>query len=218
MEMEIWKIMELTSVIEVVGRRLLKLLKERLEVEMLSPNVKTFNILVDALCKEGKIEEAENVIKLMPERDILPDLWTYNSLINGYCLQGEMSKARTIFDSMAFRYLIPDDGLFGLNVVKDAHISLPRCKHKVFSEEGYHRCEAVVSKDERESCWPDDTTYNVLLHGCLKNQQYDDVKMLLVEMDERGYLLGASTLSLLQSQNTAKTLEAKFAYELLGML
>ncbi|GJX41309.1 gag-pol polyprotein, partial [Tanacetum coccineum] len=54
-------------------------------------------------------------------------------------------------------------------------------------------------------------TYNVLLHGCLKNQQYDDVKMPLVEMDERGYLLwsslDSSTLSLLQSRIAAKILD-----------
>ncbi|GJV48366.1 ulp1 protease family, C-terminal catalytic domain-containing protein [Tanacetum coccineum] len=55
--------------------------------EKMSPNVQTFNILVDTFCKDGKIEEAEDAINLMLERGIVPNIVTYSSLLNGYCLQ-----------------------------------------------------------------------------------------------------------------------------------
>nr|GEV91871.1 tetratricopeptide-like helical domain-containing protein [Tanacetum cinerariifolium] len=64
--------------------------------------------LADAFCKEGKIEEAENVVEIMIKRGIVPDIVTYSTLIDGYCLQGEMAKAKTIFDSMVFEGVVPD--------------------------------------------------------------------------------------------------------------
>nr|KAJ0215052.1 hypothetical protein LSAT_V11C300146570 [Lactuca sativa] len=44
-----------------------KLLKE-MEDDRISPSVNTFNILVDALCKEGKVEDANCVINIMIQR------------------------------------------------------------------------------------------------------------------------------------------------------
>ncbi|MFS8031303.1 putative tetratricopeptide-like helical domain superfamily [Helianthus anomalus] len=50
-------------------------------------------------------------------------------------------------------------------------------------------------KMEESGCPPNNVTYSVFLQGCLKNKRYDDVEMLLQEMDGRGYSLDASTLS-----------------------
>ena len=40
-------------------------------------------------------------------------------------------------------------------------------------------------------------TYNVLLKGLLKNGQHDTIEMLLQKMDEQGFSVDASTLSML---------------------
>ncbi|KAJ0672739.1 putative tetratricopeptide-like helical domain superfamily [Helianthus annuus] len=64
---------------------------------------------------------------------------------------------------------------------------------------------------------PDNVTYRVLLQGYLKNQNYDDVEMLLHEMDGRGYSLDASTLSLLIHQIAAGSLD-KSMVQLIGRL
>ncbi|PWA41560.1 pentatricopeptide repeat protein [Artemisia annua] len=50
---------------------------------------------------------------------------------------------------------------------------------------------------EESGCPPDKVTYNVLLQGYLRNKHFDDVEMLLLDMDERGYFLDVSTMSLL---------------------
>ncbi|PWA50504.1 pentatricopeptide repeat protein [Artemisia annua] len=50
---------------------------------------------------------------------------------------------------------------------------------------------------------PDNVTYRVLLQGYLKNQYYDDIEILIHEMDGRRYSLDATTLSLLLDQIAA---------------
>ncbi|KAJ9535105.1 hypothetical protein OSB04_un001817 [Centaurea solstitialis] len=46
-------------------------------------------------------------------------------------------------------------------------------------------------------CVPDGVTYNVLLQGLLNNRQHDMIKMLLEDMEGHGFLVDASTLSML---------------------
>ena len=50
------------------------------------PDVQTFNVLVDTLCKEGMLIKAKEVFDGMIQRGIEPNTVTYNSLIEGYCL------------------------------------------------------------------------------------------------------------------------------------
>ena len=89
---------------------------------------------------------------------------------------------------------------------------------RVFCEDGLPRdAKQLFLKMKESGCLPNAATYNVLLHGYLRNQLYDDIKMLLLEMDERGYLLTASTLSLLQNKIADKTLDSTLL-ELVGKL
>jgi pentatricopeptide repeat protein len=50
----------------------------------INPSVYTLNILVDALCKEGKVKDAKNVIAGMMKEGVRPNVVTYTSLMDGY--------------------------------------------------------------------------------------------------------------------------------------
>lgn len=54
--------------------------------QKITPNVRTFNILVDMHCKEGMVDEAKRVMDIMVQKRIIPDVVTYNSLMDGYYL------------------------------------------------------------------------------------------------------------------------------------
>ncbi|CAL9021690.1 unnamed protein product [Prunus brigantina] len=58
----------------------------RLLNEMVSknifPDVFTFRVLVDTLCKEGMVVEAEGVVEMIIQRDIDPNTVTYTSLMD----------------------------------------------------------------------------------------------------------------------------------------
>ncbi|KAJ0594245.1 putative tetratricopeptide-like helical domain superfamily [Helianthus annuus] len=72
-------------------------------------------------------------------------------------------------------------------------------------------------KMDESGCPPDSVTYNVLLQGYLRNKHFDDVEMLLHEMDGRSYSLDASSLSLLIDQIAAGSLDRRMI-ELIGRL
>ena len=52
----------------------------------ITPDVYTFSVFVDMLCKEGKFANALGLLKIMVQRGVKPDTITYNLLLNGYCL------------------------------------------------------------------------------------------------------------------------------------
>ena len=52
----------------------------------ITPDVITFNALIDSLVKEGKFSEAQELYNEMITRGIDPDTITYNSLIYGLCM------------------------------------------------------------------------------------------------------------------------------------
>ncbi|KAI8543216.1 hypothetical protein RHMOL_Rhmol08G0199900 [Rhododendron molle] len=72
------------------------------------PNVWTFNVLVSALSKLGMLKEAEELIEIMEERDMVSDVVTHRILITRYCLRGWMEEARRIFNAMVDRAVHPD--------------------------------------------------------------------------------------------------------------
>ncbi|KAK9932565.1 hypothetical protein M0R45_019797 [Rubus argutus] len=81
--------------------------------------LRTFTVLVYALCKEGMVVEAKNMV----QRDIEPNAITYNSLMDGYCLRGEMDEARQVFDLMVFKGSM-------VNVRSCSILTNGYCKHK----------------------------------------------------------------------------------------
>ncbi|KAM3309382.1 hypothetical protein P3S67_011126 [Capsicum chacoense] len=52
------------------------------------PDVCTFNMVIDGLCKEGKVEDAEEVMEHMIKKDVEPDIITFNAIMDGYGLRG----------------------------------------------------------------------------------------------------------------------------------
>ena len=53
------------------------------------PDVITFSIMVDALCKEGEIEHAKDLIRSMIQQGQHPNTVTYHALMDGLLLAGK---------------------------------------------------------------------------------------------------------------------------------
>ena len=74
-------------------------------LKTINPDVRTYTILVDALCKEGKVKEAKNTLALMLKAHLKPDVVTYN---NGRLFFNEVKNAKQVFKAMAQRGVTPD--------------------------------------------------------------------------------------------------------------
>lgn len=64
------------------------------------PNVFTFNIVIDFLCKEGELVEARALFVRMKAMGCSPDVVTYNSLIDGYGKCGELEEVELLVSEM----------------------------------------------------------------------------------------------------------------------
>ncbi|XP_019084752.1 PREDICTED: pentatricopeptide repeat-containing protein At5g21222 [Camelina sativa] len=65
-----------------------RLLEMMLRDEMLQPNDRTCNILVQAWCNQRKIEEAWNIVYKMQSYGVKPDVVTFNTLARAYARVG----------------------------------------------------------------------------------------------------------------------------------
>nr|GEX90748.1 hypothetical protein [Tanacetum cinerariifolium] len=88
----------------------------RMLIQMKDQNIclcmNTCYLIVDALCKQGKVKEATDAIDIMVDHCKYPDIRIYNSLIDGYSLLGDMTEARNIFDLLNHRGAMPNVDTF----------------------------------------------------------------------------------------------------------
>lgn len=70
-----------------------RLLETMLRDEMLQPNDRTCNILVQAWCNQKRIEEAWNIVYKMQSYGVKPDVVTFNTLARAYARMGSTCTA-----------------------------------------------------------------------------------------------------------------------------
>jgi pentatricopeptide repeat protein len=58
-----------------------------------SPDIVTYNSLINGLCKRGRIQEALNLFEKLQAEGIQPDSITYNTLICWLCREGAFDDA-----------------------------------------------------------------------------------------------------------------------------
>ncbi|KAJ1397940.1 Tetratricopeptide-like helical domain superfamily [Sesbania bispinosa] len=73
-----------------------------------TPDVVTYNCLVDVYCKGRQMEKAYKVLDEMRERDLSPDVIMYTSIIGGLGLIGQPDKARDVLKEMKEYGCYPD--------------------------------------------------------------------------------------------------------------
>ncbi|KAL5068987.1 hypothetical protein RYX36_019874 [Vicia faba] len=73
-----------------------------------TPDVVTYNSLVDVYCKGREIEKAYKVLDEMREQDLSPDVITYTSIIGGLGLIGQPDKGRDVLKEMKEYGVYPD--------------------------------------------------------------------------------------------------------------
>ncbi|CAA2994246.1 Hypothetical predicted protein [Olea europaea subsp. europaea] len=66
-----------------------------------SPNLFTFSVLINALCKENRLNEACDLLRQMQWReDIIPQPFIYNPVIDGFSKAGNVDEANAIVAEM----------------------------------------------------------------------------------------------------------------------
>ncbi|PNX80474.1 pentatricopeptide (PPR) repeat protein [Trifolium pratense] len=70
--------------------------------------MRTYNILIDGLCKEGRLQDAQGIFQDLLTKGYNVTICTYNTMINGLCLEGLSDEAMTLLSKMEDNDCIPD--------------------------------------------------------------------------------------------------------------
>nr|GMC76309.1 pentatricopeptide repeat-containing protein At4g01570 [Ipomoea batatas] len=136
---------------------LFKEMKER--GNAFTPDLCTYNSLIQVLCVLGKVKDALIVWEEMKGSSGLePDYFTYRILIQGCSRSYRVNDAMKIFSEMQYNGLCPDTIVYNslLNGLLKARKLTDACNlfEKMIEDDGV-----------RASCW----TYNILIDGLFKN-------------------------------------------------
>ncbi|TYH04960.1 hypothetical protein ES288_A08G047000v1 [Gossypium darwinii] len=72
------------------------------------PNVYSFNILMNKLCREGLIKDAQMVFDEIASRGLHASVVSFNTLINGYCKSGNLDEGFRLRSAMEEAGIRPD--------------------------------------------------------------------------------------------------------------
>ncbi|KAK1386151.1 putative pentatricopeptide repeat-containing protein, mitochondrial [Heracleum sosnowskyi] len=153
------------------------LLKQMIEDMKISPNVYTFNILVDAYSKSGKLDDAKEIIEMMNERGEYPNIVTYSTLMQAYCAEGQIDEALAVLDRIKIKEIRPDCCTY--NILLDAY-----CR----------RLQLDIAMDlyrnmVAEGLEPTVETHRVLLNGLCRLGKPMEALNFLYKIQDQGHML-----------------------------
>ncbi|CAK9148117.1 unnamed protein product [Ilex paraguariensis] len=172
--------------------RMNMLLKEMKE-QKIQPDVVTFGILINYLCKLRRVDEALEVFKKMrgnenDEISVEPDVVHYNTLIDGLCKVGRQ-----------------EEGLGLLEQMKSRHESAPNivtynCLIDGFCKAGeIERSHELLDQMYKEGLMPNVITLNTLVDGMCKHGRINSAMDFLNQMRQKGLKTNAITYTVLIS-------------------
>lgn len=176
----------------------------------ISPNTKSYNILMSAFCLNGNLSIAYTLFNQMFKRDVVPDVESYRILMQGLCRKSQVNQAVDLLEDMLNKGYVPDalsyttllNSLCRKKKLKEAYKLLCRMKVKGcnpdivhyntvimgFCREGRGSDACKVLEDmPSNGCSPNLISYQTLVGGLCDQGLYDEAKNYVVEMLLKGF-------------------------------
>ncbi|KAK4373941.1 hypothetical protein RND71_004618 [Anisodus tanguticus] len=175
-----------------------------------TPDVCTFNILMNACCSSGDLGNAREVFDEMRKRGVQPNVVSFGTLINGLCANGELDEAFRMKKIMerdfkmkgnAFVYVALIKGVCKVDDLNAAYKLKDEMLRKkveldsaVYSTliSAYFRVGrkdevyGLLNEMEKNGCKCDKVTFNALMHGYCQEKDLDSAFRVLDEMEVKG--------------------------------
>ncbi|XP_055817204.1 pentatricopeptide repeat-containing protein At3g61520, mitochondrial [Solanum dulcamara] len=168
----------------------MNLLTNEMKEKEVEPDVVTFGILINHLCKSYRVDEALQVFEKMGRSEtdailIKPDLVLYNTLIDGLCKVGKQEEGFKLMEKMRLENRLPNTVTY--NCLIDGF-----CKAG-----GIERSLELFDQMKKDRVVPNVITLNTLLHGMCKLGRVNSAMRLFAEMQEKGLKGNAITYTIL---------------------
>lgn len=145
------------------------------------PDAMVGNKIVHSICQNLGVEEAFEFLKELEVLGFTPDAITFGILIRWSCKEGRLKTALFCLSSVLSRGLKPHR--YSYNAIISS----------VFKHGMWKHANDIVLEMEDEGVAPDMSTFRVLLAGYCKNRRFDEVKLMIEKMVQKG-LIGLSPL------------------------
>ncbi|GMH18764.1 hypothetical protein Nepgr_020605 [Nepenthes gracilis] len=127
----------------------------------------SFNLILDALSKNGKFEEALRLFDWMktehnPPQNLTVNLGSYNVMVDGYCAEGRFKEAVEVFMRMDESRCSPDIVSFN-NLIEQL------CSNGLLPD-----AEELCGRMNKKKVNPDEVSYGLLMDTCFKENRPDD--------------------------------------------
>ncbi|KAJ8629019.1 hypothetical protein MRB53_022342 [Persea americana] len=134
------------------------------------PNVFSYNILIQAFCKMGSLDQAFSVLESMEENGVTPNLITFNTLLNGFYSCNQYTDAEKIWAEMQRIGCVPD--IISYNAKLRGMVSEGKLE------------EAVELVDELRDRGPkpDIFSFNALIKGYCTDGKLEEAKKIYKEL------------------------------------
>ncbi|KAL0292878.1 UNVERIFIED_CONTAM: putative pentatricopeptide repeat-containing protein, mitochondrial [Sesamum calycinum] len=141
-------------------------------------NVKDlFNEMLDGYCLRGQMGKAKRVLNTIADSGLKPSIISYGSLINGYCKQGRVDEAWHLFMEISCKGLQHDTVNYNTMI------------HGLFCKGRFADGWKLFNDMQARSVMPDLQTYTILLDGLCRTQQIAQAFSFLCMMEDTGLIL-----------------------------
>lgn len=155
---------------------------------LVAPDLCTYNSLISALCRIGKVEDALVVWEELNGSPHQPDRFTYTILIQACSKTFRIDDATRVFNNMQNNGFRPDTIVY--NSLLDGHFKATKVT------EACQLFEKMVQEGVRPSCW----TYNILIHGLLRNGRAEAGYTMFCDLKKKGQFVDGITYSIVVLQ------------------
>ncbi|XP_048141068.1 pentatricopeptide repeat-containing protein At3g61360-like [Rhodamnia argentea] len=152
------------------------------------PNTVTYNIRIDAYCKNGKRGCVGDGLRLLEEMEgagCLPTVETFTTLIHGAGVARNLTKAKELFDGILTKNMQPDTAAY--NAMISVLIKAKYVKAAI----------ALMDEMEAKQIRHDNMTYHTLFFGLMRSREIDGVYELYHRMVERNFVPKTRTVVML---------------------
>lgn len=149
------------------------MLFDKLEDMGLERNTETMNVLLDALCKEKKVEVARKVFLVLSPH-IQPDAYTFNIFVHGWCSARRIEEAKWTIEEMKARGFAPS--VITYTAVLEAY-----CK-----QHNFRMVYEILDWMCSEGCHPNVITYTMIMTSLSKCHMFEEALSVSNRMKSSG--------------------------------
>ncbi|GAB4850594.1 hypothetical protein Ancab_029903 [Ancistrocladus abbreviatus] len=176
--------------------------------DIISPNSRSFNILIHGWCKARQFDKAQLAVEEMEKVGFCPDVVSYTSFIEAYCREKDFHKVEEILDEMEKKECPPNVTTYTIVMLalgKAKEISKALEVYEKMKQSGclpdssfYSALIFILNKSgrfkdaqdlfedmSRQNAAPDVLTYNTMISAACRNSSEEDALMLLIEMEKQ---------------------------------